>query len=431
MRKLTCHKAPKYWISTLAAALLIWVSLHGVSMAQDSGPARMDKASTLYQGQATPLPDLEEIERLLDGIVQEFPASDLAVSIILQEKIQGLDVAAFRAQLSALREAGGASPVDPALAGAADCIIRTLAEKPLADVEIQFEVSPTGDIVGLPVLTAPKVARSVHRQFFFAFATALESCAPFLNGMEGKQYTVQNIQGDLTLIGQSTAQAALQKESQPVLKALPSLQPVQESGSAETESALDLDKQAIRDIQARLSVLGYDPNGIDGVMGSGTRGAIQAWQASQDSPATGYLSASHLAALKTQSEAPLQSWLTIPDNNALYNPPPPIPLGPYAMSGNWRYTTNCGASSKVGKFEIRGLLNVRHVGGNNYAGSISNSQGLRGRFKGTLSGRRFAGEVNWGLLYGRVQTRGVVADQKLAISGRDSNGCSFFAAKTG
>jgi hypothetical protein len=37
--------------------------------------------------------------------------------------------------------------------------------------------------------------------------------------------------------------------------------------------------------------------------------------------------------------------------------------------------------------------------------------------------------VNWGLLLGKVQVTGRVADEKLVISGRDSNRCSFYAWK--
>ncbi len=326
---------------------------------------------------------------------------------------------------------------DPAqLAVAADCIQKTISGNPQIDVEIEFEVGPAGDIVGLPVMTAPAAARSAHRQFYFFFASALEGCAPFRDGLERQSYKAKYSQGNLTITGAPAAQSALLQETPPALKQLPPLRPlpplkpVPENGTAESETALALDKQAIRDIQARLSVLGHDPNGIDGVMGRGTRGAIQAWQASRGFPATGYLSASQMVALRIQSEAQLQSWLAFPDNSDLYNPPPPIPIGPTEMSGNWRFTTTCGTRSKIGQQKITGAMKVRHVGGGNYTGQVKTSQGFTGRFNGRLSGRRMSGEINYGFLLGRVRSNGVVADQKLAISGRDSNGCSFYAAKT-
>lgn len=40
-------------------------------------------------------------------------------------------------------------------------------------------------------------------------------------------------------------------------------------GSEETEETMDLGRQAIGDIQARLLVLGHDPNGVDGKIGRG------------------------------------------------------------------------------------------------------------------------------------------------------------------
>ena len=41
-----------------------------------------------------------------------------------------------------------------------------------------------------------------------------------------------------------------------------------------------------------LTELGYDTNGVDGLFGRGTRGAIRGWQASEDLPSTGYLEGS-------------------------------------------------------------------------------------------------------------------------------------------
>jgi len=127
--------------------------------------------------------------------------------------------------------------------------------------------------------------------------------------------------------------------------------------------------------------------------------------------------------------AALAAWLDDPDNARLYEPPAPIALGPRNMTGAWRYTTTCGSRSRLGRMKLTGVFQVRHAGGNRYSGIVKNSQGQTGRFSGHLNGRRFSGEINWGLFLGRTQFSATVSDQKLALSGRDSNGCRTYATK--
>ncbi|GKY86803.1 peptidoglycan-binding domain-containing protein [Sinisalibacter aestuarii] len=57
------------------------------------------------------------------------------------------------------------------------------------------------------------------------------------------------------------------------------------------EAALALSREQRRDIQRDLSLLGYDPRGIDGIFGPGSRAAITAWQTASGYPATGYITA--------------------------------------------------------------------------------------------------------------------------------------------
>jgi hypothetical protein len=200
-------------------------------------------------------------------------------------------------------------------------------------------------------------------------------------------------------------------------------------GTEQTEETLALDGQAVRDIQARLLVLGHDPNGIDGKIGKGTRSAVRAWQNTVDVSPTGFLNGEQLSALKAGSEPQLAHWLKEPKNAKLYEPPPPIALTPSRVSGRWNYTTNCGPRSKVGRAKIRGVLSVRHAGGNRYVGNLANSQGLRARFDGRLNGRTVSSTANFGFLFGKVRLRARVDDHQLVMRGRDSNGCSFYAAK--
>lgn len=201
-----------------------------------------------------------------------------------------------------------------------------------------------------------------------------------------------------------------------------------EKGTEATEAALNLKKQDIRDLQARLLVMGHDPNGIDGQIGRGTRGALRDWQQVNGIEPTGYLRDTQKDLLNRQSEPQLTAWLQDPDNARAYDPPV-IAIGPGNIPGTWRYTTNCGSNSKLGKVKITGVLAIAHSGGNRYSGNVRQSQGFRGKFSGTLRGRQMSATVNWGLLLGKVQVTGRVADEKLVISGRDSNRCSFYAWK--
>ncbi|MDO5371196.1 peptidoglycan-binding domain-containing protein [Paracoccus sp. (in: a-proteobacteria)] len=70
--------------------------------------------------------------------------------------------------------------------------------------------------------------------------------------------------------------------------------------SAEDEAGLGLTELARVEVQARLSALGYEPNGVDGRFGPGTRRAISAWQGDNGLAATGFLNADQLARLRAQ-----------------------------------------------------------------------------------------------------------------------------------
>jgi peptidoglycan hydrolase-like protein with peptidoglycan-binding domain len=74
-------------------------------------------------------------------------------------------------------------------------------------------------------------------------------------------------------------------------------------GNAETraqaaEAALGFNRDARRDIQRDLSLLGFNPRGIDGVFGPGSRAAITAWQRTGGFPSTGYLTAEQVRTLR-------------------------------------------------------------------------------------------------------------------------------------
>lgn len=68
------------------------------------------------------------------------------------------------------------------------------------------------------------------------------------------------------------------------------------------ENALGLGTGARRNIQRDLSLLGFDPRGIDGIFGPGTRAALTAWQKASGYSATGYLTATEVRALSDAAD---------------------------------------------------------------------------------------------------------------------------------
>lgn len=79
-------------------------------------------------------------------------------------------------------------------------------------------------------------------------------------------------------------------------------------GSEDAEDAT-LDTETRAEIQGRLSSLGYDTLGTDGVFGNRSRDAIASWQQDNGAPVTGYLSEDQVEAIFTASAATYATWL--------------------------------------------------------------------------------------------------------------------------
>lgn len=75
-----------------------------------------------------------------------------------------------------------------------------------------------------------------------------------------------------------------------------------EARAERAEQALDLNRNARRDIQRDLSLLGFDTRGIDGIFGRGSRSAIIAWQRNERFEATGFLNREQITLLNEQAE---------------------------------------------------------------------------------------------------------------------------------
>lgn len=75
-----------------------------------------------------------------------------------------------------------------------------------------------------------------------------------------------------------------------------------EAQAQATEAALGLDRTDRRNVQRNLSLLGYNPRGIDGIFGPGSRAAIKAWQRANGYDPTGYLTAQQVRALASAAK---------------------------------------------------------------------------------------------------------------------------------
>ncbi|MGI2035218.1 peptidoglycan-binding domain-containing protein [Rhizobium panacihumi] len=101
---------------------------------------------------------------------------------------------------------------------------------------------------------------------------------------------------------------AVEETSAPVEMAAPPV-PAFQLGTPESEAVLLGQKATRREVQGRLTSLGFSTGGADGALGAKSRSAIMQWQGFVDAPTTGYLSYDQLARLRTDSEQPYQSWL--------------------------------------------------------------------------------------------------------------------------
>ncbi|PLX35924.1 MAG: hypothetical protein C0606_17715 [Hyphomicrobiales bacterium] len=79
-------------------------------------------------------------------------------------------------------------------------------------------------------------------------------------------------------------------------------------GTPEEENAL-LDRTGRREMQGRLTSLGFSTRGVDGSFGRRSRAAITDWQLTNGAPASGYFSGDQIALLRKQSMETYPQWL--------------------------------------------------------------------------------------------------------------------------
>lgn len=68
------------------------------------------------------------------------------------------------------------------------------------------------------------------------------------------------------------------------------------------EEALALSREARREVQRGLTLIGFPTRGIDGIFGAGTRAAVVAWQQKNAVPATSYLTKDQIVRITAQAD---------------------------------------------------------------------------------------------------------------------------------
>ena len=94
-------------------------------------------------------------------------------------------------------------------------------------------------------------------------------------------------------------EAAAQETQVAALPAQPQVDPAEQA-----ELALNLNRNDRKELQAALTALGFDTNGIDGFFGPGTRNAIRGYQASKGAERTGFLTANLAGQLIAEAPKP-------------------------------------------------------------------------------------------------------------------------------
>lgn len=107
-------------------------------------------------------------------------------------------------------------------------------------------------------------------------------------------------------------------------------------GPDEIEASLGLTRTQWREAQASLKALGFDPNGVDGVPGRGTRSALGHWQAARGQTSNGYLTGDLFKRLVNEAAPKIAALKAEQERLARLDP----------ISGSWRgkarYTGNRG-----------------------------------------------------------------------------------------
>lgn len=281
---------------------------------------------------------LASVRTLLDQLAQDYQASDEAVSLALGQKVGTVDPVALDGDLAALAATDQLAPMTPGDATAAalsPCFTRpdlpALPDGLTAEITIHRELDADGELTGMPDLVAPAQPDAGARKLFQRSLAAFNGCAAFqslaLPAALEITLTAAGLQTATILPGVGVKDAPVAPPPAPQVQALAPAKPDWPLSTSKTEAALGLKRPYIAQLQQRLGLLGFDANGVDGVLGRGVRAAIARWQFARSAPPSGYLDDRQYAAVKAESETAFAAWIAQKQNSDLLarvsNPPKP------------------------------------------------------------------------------------------------------------
>lgn len=279
----------------------------------------------------------EQALLVLDSIVERFPGSDLAVQILLGESVGKINVRDLRQAVAdsaskpaaetavvetALNRAPG-KPSSPAPEDIAAAVTRCYASDAIGEsddafIVLRVRLDATGRLTESPNLLAPDRVSAAERRLMRLASAALLECQPYSVVEQSSQVAIVFRAASVTVATDELLTAA-QGSDTPTVKPIAANAPLEAPAPAtpesrstpnvqEREDALGLDRNARRDIQRRLVLLGFDTRGVDGMFGPSTRGAIANWQRTQGHPNSGFFDRAQLQDLTAESEIAFQEW---------------------------------------------------------------------------------------------------------------------------
>lgn len=194
-------------------------------------------------------------------------------------------------------------------------------------IVLHAELNTNGDIVDLPEILSPDQISKGERALLRQATTALIMCTPFISDAGDRAiFGVFDIVADqsglsltnvetnvgapevveIVVVEVPTAPLAVEPSASTPAPEPPT--PASGAANQQDETALGLNRTARREIQRRLSLLGYDTRGIDGVFGPGSRRAITKWQTDNSIPPTGYFNGQQVEYLNKLSQVKYDIW---------------------------------------------------------------------------------------------------------------------------
>jgi uncharacterized caspase-like protein/peptidoglycan hydrolase-like protein with peptidoglycan-binding domain len=148
---------------------------------------------------------------------------------------------------------------------------------------------------------------------------------------------------------------------------VPPAPPDPQDAARREETALGLDRAAMRQVQIWLGALGHDPGGTDGLAGPRTRAAIRGYQRAERLPVTGFLTDELLTRMERAGEAAVRAALASRPPAAAASPPPPsansVMIRPTTIGRQLPFThrrtmhdTRGGANTSQAVYTLRGSI---------------------------------------------------------------------------